>query len=30
VLSLHVPLAVAAGGYLAALALAWIATRSRS
>jgi hypothetical protein len=28
-LSLHVPLAVAAGGYLVALALAWIATRSR-
>jgi DHA2 family methylenomycin A resistance protein-like MFS transporter len=29
-LSLHVPLAVAAGGYLVALALAWIAIRSRS
>ncbi|HEV2254095.1 MAG TPA: hypothetical protein VGS06_12950, partial [Streptosporangiaceae bacterium] len=29
-LNLHVPLAVAAGGYLVALALAWIAIRSRS
>ena len=29
-LSLHVPLAVAAGGYLVALALAWIAIRGRS
>jgi hypothetical protein len=29
-LSLHVLLAVAAGGYLVALALAWIAIRSRS
>jgi hypothetical protein len=29
-LSLHVPLAVAAGGYLVALALAWTAIRSRS
>jgi hypothetical protein len=29
-LSPHVPLAVAAGGYLVALALAWIAIRSRS
>lgn len=28
--SLHVPLAVAVGGYLVALALAWIAIRSRS
>ena len=28
-LSLHVPLAVAAGGYLVALALAWIAIRGR-
>jgi DHA2 family methylenomycin A resistance protein-like MFS transporter len=29
-LSLHVPLAAAAGGYLVALALAWIAIRGRS
>jgi DHA2 family methylenomycin A resistance protein-like MFS transporter len=29
-LRLHVPLAVAVGGYLVALALAWTAIRSRS